>query len=403
MSDPLEIRVSGPLGGYASAFAQELRGRGYTRLTVAGHLRLMAHLSRWLSGEGLDAAALTPERIEAFCAVRRAAGYRRLRTARAVTPLWEFLRRQGACATPPTPAPADAPQRLLERYRAYLVDERGLKPKVVSAWLQAALLFLTEHPLLASDGRSTVGAGQIAAFCARELPRRGPATARNLACALRSFLRFAHLNGLVDVPLVQAVPAVANRQHSGLPDPVTPTQLERLVAGCDRRTRAGRRDVAVLLLLARLGLRAGEVAALGLDDIDWHAGELLVRGKGGRDERMPLPADVGAAVAGYLQHGRPRAVGTRAVFVRAIAPTVALTPTGITWIVYAACDRAGLPRAGAHRLRHCAATGMLRAGASLVEVGQALRHTQVGTTSIYAKVDHVRLRPLAPPWPGSIR
>jgi site-specific recombinase XerD len=153
-----------------------------------------------------------------------------------------------------------------------------------------------------------------------------------------------------------------------------------------------------MLLLARLGLRAGEVALLSLDDIDWANGELVVHGKGGRDERLPLPHDVGVAVAGYVRRGRPRAE-TRAVFLRAIAPAVGLTPGGVTSVVYTASDRAGVPRVGAHRLRHGCATEMLAAGASLGEIGQILRHAAVSTTAIYAKVDFVALRPLAQPWP----
>jgi integrase/recombinase XerD len=399
MSSRSEVKVAGPLAAYAPGFARELRSRGYTDLSVAGHLRLMAHVSRWLAGQGLDAAAVTPERIEAFSAARRAAGYRRLRTVRAVGPLRDFLQMQGACAPPPSRGPVDSEGRLLERYREYLVGERGLVERVVSMWLQAAALFLADYPGPARGGPA-VGAAEVAAFCARELPRRSGSSARNLAAALRSFLRFLHVQGLLAAPLAQAVPPVAGRRGAGLPRGVPAATLGRLLASCDRRTGVGRRDHAVLLLLARLGLRAGEVARLCLDDIDWRTGELVAHGKGGRDERLPLPCDVGAAVAGYLRRGRPRA-DTRAVFLRAIAPAVGLTPTGITWVVYAACDRAAVPRVGAHRLRHTAATEMLRAGASLIEVGQVLRHAVVGTTAIYAKVDFAALRPLAPSWPGS--
>jgi integrase/recombinase XerD len=154
-----------------------------------------------------------------------------------------------------------------------------------------------------------------------------------------------------------------------------------------------------LLLLARLGLRAGEVAGLSLDDIDWRAGEVVVHGKAGRDDRLPLPDDVGAAIVGYLQRGRPK-TAVRAVFVRAIAPIVALSPPGITWVVYSACERAGLPKVGAHRLRHTLACDVLRSGGSLVEAGEVLRHDLVGTTAIYAKVDFTALAPLALPWPA---
>jgi site-specific recombinase XerD len=403
MSIRSEVRISGPLAAYGAGFARELRSRGYTDLSVGGQLRLMAHLSRWLAGQDLGPAALTPGRIDEFCVARRAAGYRGLRTVRAVAPLRDFLQTEGVYTPPPPRGPVDDRDRLLERYRGYLVDERGLVNDVVASYLQVAALFVAEYPG-SSRGGPAVGSAEVAAFGARELPRRtGSSSAGSFASALRSFLRFLHVQGLVAAPLAQAVPPVADRKGAGLPRSVAPAVLARLLASCDRRSPLGRRDYAILLLLARLGLRAGEVARLWLDDIDWRAGDLLVRGKGARNERLPLPGDVGAAIAGYLQEGRPRA-GTRAVFLRVIAPAVALTPRGVTWVVYAACDRAGVvPRVGAHRLRHTAATQMLRAGGSLIEVGQVLRHAVVGTTAIYAKVDFAALRPLAPCWPGSTR
>ena len=335
---------------------------------------------------------------EAFCAARRREGYRGLRTACALQPLEEFLQRQGVLLRSPAGKPASEEERLLARYRDYLVHERGLVDRVVVARVQAAGLFLAAHPGLLR-GRPAVDAGQVSAFCARELPGRGRSAAKNLAAALRSFLRFLHVEGLVEAPLAQAVPAVAARKGTGLPRGISRVTLTRLLASCDRRTRGGPRDYAILLLLARLGLRSGEVARLALEDFDWRAGNVLVHGKGGRDEWLPLPADVGAAVAGYLRRGRPRSE-SRAVFLRAIAPAVGLTPHAMSWVVYAACDRAGLPRIGAHRLRHTAATEMLRAGASLTEVGQVLRHGAVGTTAIYAKVDYVALRSLDVSWPG---
>lgn len=395
MAGRSKVRVVGPLAPYASGFDRELRGRGYTRLSADQQLRLMAHVSRWLAGEGLEAAALTAERVETFCAARRGEGYRGLRTTKALAPLREFLQQQGALPQLAARAPAGEDERLLAHYRDYLVDERGMVARGVAKWVQAAGLFLAEYPGLLGEGPA-LDAGHVSAFCARELPVRGRSAARNLAAALRSFL---YVEGVVGAPLAQAVPAVATRKGAGLPRGVPLATLARLLASCDRRTRLGRRDYAILLLLARLGLRAGEVAGLSLDDFDWRAGELVVRGKGGRVDRLPVPADVGAAVAGYLHRGRPRSE-SRAVFLRVIAPAVGLTPTAVSWVVYSACDRAGLSRIGAHRLRHTAATEMLRAGASLTEVGQVLRHATVGTTAVYAKVDYIALRPLAPAWPG---
>jgi site-specific recombinase XerD len=399
MSKRSVVRVAGPLAPYATGWANELKSRGYTALSVEGHLRLMAHASRWLAAGGLEAGAFTLERTEEFSADRKAAGYSSLHTVRAVEPLREYLEAQGVLLPPPAHEPGNADERLLDRYRSYLVCERSLVEQVVAKWMHSAAQFLADHPGLA-DGAIEVGMAEVSAFCVRELASQNGSSARNSAAALRSFLRFLHVEGVIAAPLAQAVPAVANRKGAGLPRGVPPTTISQLLVSCDRRTRLGRRDYAILLLLTRLGLRAGEVARMALEDIDWRNGELVVHGKGNRDQRLPLPVDVGAAVAGYLQKGRQRC-DTRKVFLRAIAPTIGLSPGGITWVVYSACERACVPKFGAHRLRHSAATEMLRAGASLVEVGQILRHANVGTTAIYAKVDFGSLRPLAPFWPGS--
>jgi integrase len=222
-----------------------------------------------------------------------------------------------------------------------------------------------------------------------------------LVTALRSLLGFLHVEGLIARPLAQLVPSVAFWRLQGLPRGLDPEQVDRLLASCDTSTVAGRRDLAILLLLVRLGMRRGEVAPLRLDDIDWRAGELLVRGKGPRVERLPLPTDVGQAVAAYLRDGRPvGAADCRAVFMRLKAPRRAMTPAGITWVVVAAGRRAGLGDLSPHRLRHTAASELLRRGAPLCEIGQLLRHRTELTTTIYAKVDRDRLRGLALPWPG---
>ncbi|HTW97827.1 MAG TPA: tyrosine-type recombinase/integrase, partial [Acidimicrobiales bacterium] len=291
-----------------------------------------------------------------------------------------------------------ADEQLLCRYERHLVWDRGLVSQVVARYVETAALFLAAHPGLAA-GSTVIGPAQVVAFCSRELPRRSPSVASGLASALRSFLRYLHLNGVLEAPLAQTVPAVARRPRTSLPRGLAPSAIIALLASCDRRSSRGRRDYAILLLLSRLGLRAGEVARLSLDDIDWRAGELTVHGKGGREDRLPLPDDVGAALAGYLRRGRPR-TENRTVFLRAIAPLVALSPVGITWVVYSACERAGLAKAGAHRLRHSFACEVLRTGGSLIELGQALRHSLVATSAIYGKVDYAALAPLAQPWPG---
>jgi integrase/recombinase XerD len=396
MSSWTKVKVAGVLAPYASGFGRELRSCGYTDVSTAEQLRLMAHLSRWMAREGLD--ALSCEQIAAYCEARKADGYVARLTPASLGRLQAFLRARGVLSAPlAAGAPASPEEQLLGRYKAHLVDERGLVPAVVSQYLKAAALFLAAYPG-AAGGQPGPDAAAVSAFCARELPRRSRAGAAELASALRSFLRFLHVEGLVGTPVAQAVPAVANRRGCGLPRALPPATVAKLLASCDRRTRLGRRDYAMLMLLARLGLRAGEVASMSLDDLGWRAGELIVHGKAGRDDRLPLPCDVGAALAAWLR-SRPR-VATRAVFLRATAPTGAITSAGVTWAVYNACDRSGVPRAGAHRLRHSLATQMLGAGSSLAEVGQVLRHARVATTAIYAKVDHRALDALVLPWPG---
>lgn len=202
---------------------------------------------------------------------------------------------------------------------------------------------------------------------------------------------------MIGAPLQWAVLGVADLRDRSLPRGLEPAAVKRLLASCDRRTLVGRRDYAVLLLLSRLGLRAGEVAALTLEGLDWSSGELLVAGKGGRYDRLPLAVDVGEAIVSYLRR-RPR-IEDRALFLRVLAPAGAVSSSGVSGIVRSACKRAGVPSVGSHALRRTAATEMLRRGASLPEIREVLRHRDKKTTAIYAKVDRRTLRPLARPWP----
>lgn len=313
------VRVVGPLAPHAQRFADWLLDRGFTELSVAEQVRLLGHLSRWMIDEQLDAVSLGTEKVDAYCRARRAEGYTARLAPSSLGRVLEFLRDEGVLPVAPTPRPpAGADQLLLDRYEDYLVSERGLAIRVVSMYLKTAALFVADYPGLTA-GASVIGAREVTMFCARELPTRGASVAANLAAGLRSFLRFLHVEGVVGAPLGQAVPPVANRKGAGLPRGLAAGTVARMLASCDRRSGLGRRDFAILLLLARLGLRAGEVAGLSLDDFDWRAGELEVRGKGGRHDRLPLPDDVGTAIVAYLQQGRPK-TGSRTVFLRAIGP-----------------------------------------------------------------------------------
>jgi integrase/recombinase XerD len=243
-------------------------------------------------------------------------------------------------------------------------------------------------------------AGKVTAFMVEHSRDRNGWSAKAMVTSLRAFLRFAHATGRTAVPLAGAVPAVASWRLSGLPRGLSQAEIGRLLAGCEREAVAGLRDYAVLSLLARLGLRGAEAAGLQLDDIDRRAGEIAVTGKGSRTERLPLPAPAGEALAAWLTDGRPRCE-SRAVFVTVRRPHRQLTPEAVRAVMGRACDRAGLERRGSHRFRHALATEMLRAGASLPEVGQVLRHRSLLSTALYAKVDQDALRPLARPWPGA--
>jgi integrase/recombinase XerD len=396
--------MEGPLGPWAAGLAGRLEALGYAPSAAASQMRLAGRLSRFLQQRGLAAGQLSAEVAEEFFAdlhARRGSGWP---VPGSLGWLVEYLRQAGVAPVPVPAAPRSAEEVLVSRYRRYLVDERGLVRHTVAARERTALLFLAGH-----SGRrlEDLDAGDVSRFVTRQCRSLTGCSAGRLVSGLRSFLRYALAEGLITAPLASAVPSVARWSGAGLPRGLTSEQVAALLASCDRRRAAGRRvtgrrDYAILVLLARLGLRAAEIAALRLDDIDWRAGEIVVRGKGRTRERLPLPCDVGEAIAAYLRHDRPQRP-EREVFLRACAPLRGLSPTGVSEVVRVASERAGLGSFGAHRLRHTAGTQMLRAGASLPEVAQVLRHRSVATTAIYAKVDHLALRELAMPWPGAVR
>jgi site-specific recombinase XerD len=347
---------------------------------------------------GLAPGELTGQRVQEFLAARRASGYTRWLSERGLAPLLGFLRGLGAVPEPERPVAVAAVDVLLASYGGYLAAERGLAASTVRYYLDEARGFLAGR-----EGRlAGLTGAEVSGFVAAQCRRRSTGSAKILVTALRSLLRFLVLEGLVTPGLQGAVPPVAGWRGGGLPKALPEGQVAALLASCDRDTATGRRDFAVLVLLSRMGLRACEAAALELDDIDWRAGIVTVRGKGRRDEQLPLPSDAGEALAGYLRGGRPAGSPSRRVFLASRAPGGGLSADAVKAIVRYACGRAGIAPAGAHRLRHSAATGMLRAGAPLAEIGQVLRHRSVSTTAIYAKVDHGALSQLAMPWPGGL-
>jgi integrase/recombinase XerD len=396
--DPCRVRVSGPLAGYATGFREALLGRGYPGERAARHLQLLAQLSRWLDYQGLDERDLDEQRVVEFLGARRADGYYDTPSPRWVLELLGLV--PGLRVARIEPAPPTPIESLVAQFASYLATERGLAPGTVRGYRDAAELFLSRRAMLDDELRlSAVNAESVTSFVVEESRRRSAGAAQVTVTALRSLLRFLFLEGHIEESLAQVVPAVS-ASKGFLPRGLTEETVRKLLATCDPSTAIGLRDLAVLTLLTRLGLRGGEVAGLELDDIDWRHGEVVIRGKGSRRDRLPLAVDVGQALAAYLHDGRPR-VESRAAFLRVKAPIMAMGASNVTVIVRRACEEAGVPLAGAHRLRHSTATAMLRAGAPLAEIGQLLRQTHAATTAVYAKVDRIALRPLARPWPGA--
>jgi site-specific recombinase XerD len=396
--DPSHVRFTGPLTRFAAGLVDELALRGYTDTSATAQVQFVAHLSRWLEFHGMGLGDLTGPVIERFLAVRRA-DYSSHYSLEALEPVLSYLRRQGLVPTVVVPAPSSPVEVLMACYEEYLTGERGLSVPVARAYSHWVTPFVEDR----TDAEGEVGfadmtAGDVVRFLTMQLPTMTRKTAQMTACALRSFLRFLHDQQMVEVALADAVPAVAHRRLSGLPQPLTPTQVAALLDACDRSNAVGRRDFAVITMLHRLGLRCAELTGLRLEDVDWQAGTLRIRGKGNRIDLLPLPVDVGRAIVEYLRDGRPQA-RARAVFVKARAPHTALERSGVSCIVARAAQRAGLGTVHAHRLRHTAASRTLNAGASLEQVAHLLRHASPATTAIYAKTDQVRLSTVARPWP----
>jgi len=392
-----------PLGAHLDSVARSLVALGYASSTVRTYLSCLGDFSGWIERSDVAVCDLDDRIVDTFVDERRRQG-RLLRSHRAaIRRLVEHLRDQGIVRAP-TPERASEPlpaARLVSQYEEYLRAERGLAGATVVGYRPYVRCFVEERfgkqPLRLRE----LGPADVSSFIVRYAHSMSPGRARLMVTALRSFLRFLFQRGQIEANLAEAVPAVADWRLSTIPKYLSMEEIEGLLDACDQSTSTGRRNYAILVLLARLGLRAGEVVALELDDIDWRAGEIVVRGKGLLHERLPLLQEVGEAVAAYLRRDRPP-VSTRRVFVRMRAPLRGFAgPSTVSTLVQRALERAGLnpPMKGAHLLRHSLATGMLRGGASMAEIGEVLRHRNPNTTEIYAKVDVAGLSSLAQPWP----
>jgi len=396
--------AEGPLVPHVAVFAEQLRLQGYSKRSIGEANGLVADFSEWLKQRKIAKEEISLKRTELY--LRYRALHRRPRKSDVATMrrLLKLLRDEGVIKRPPTRIEPTPMQRLLDEYAFYLRQERALAPATVVNYLPIVRGFLMQrfgkgHPQL-----SVIRAADVVRYVQHQVARLSPHTAKYVTKALRSFLQYARYRGDITLDLAAAVPTVANWSMAAIPRAIAPEHVRAVLAHCNRASAVGCRDYAILLLLARLGLRAGEIAFLELDDIDWEAATLNVRGKGGHVSRLPLPLEVGEAIAAYLRTGRPVS-SSRRVFLRAVAPIRGFArQVTVLSVVRQAMARAGIdpPRKGAHQFRHALACEMLRQGASLPEIGQILGHRSPQTTAIYAKVDLASLHTLALRWPGGV-
>lgn len=398
----LERMREGLLGAYIDAFAQRSIDQGYARSSVRYALQLVADLDRWLKRHRILVTQVTTERIACYLTDRSGRGRFRPGDTAILRRLLNLLIEQRIVEEEP-PAEPTARERLATEFQRYLEQERRLAPPTVRLYLEFARQFLAQTAREGEAPLANLQAADVVGFVQREAVRLHHAKrAKLMTTAVRSLLQYARYRGLIEGDLRASVPTVANWSMASLPYALSSEELQRLLSACERETAVGQRNWAILQLLARLGLRAGEVVKLTLEDLDWAAGELSIQCAGSSANRLPLPPEVGAALADYLRHVRP-ACASRRVFIRMRAPCRGfLGAAAVSTVVRRALARAGLDPAhsGAHLLRHTVATQMLRRGASLPEIGELLRHRSPQTTMIYAKVDLDLLRPLALPWPG---
>lgn len=409
LSEDLKISArseESPLAPYMGAYAAQLLSEGYARQSICVKIRLVGAFSRWLNHKCIAANKVIDQNTVDFLRYRKRCGHRLGRGDPAtLIRLLKLLRDQGVIAQPPVRLATTPSERLVEEYDAYLQRERVLSLATRINYRPFIQKFLTVRFGKGSVVLSRLCATDIIGFVRCHAGQLNGKRVQLMTTALRSFLRFARHRGDITLDLAACVPAVASWSLSTLPRALSPTHVKQVLKHCHRQTAVGRRDYAILLLLARLGLRSGEVAGLNLEDIDWKNGLFSVLGKGGRSSELPLPADVGKAITAYLKNGRPRLSSSRRVFLRARAPAVGFKSMAVCDVVKRALARAGIdsPRKGAHQFRHALATDMLKRGASLSEIGDLLRHQSPETTTIYAKVDLISLRALAMPWPGGAR
>ena len=395
------LRV-GPLASHLDAYLKRIEHQGLAPSSVPMQMYAIARFSRWLQSRQLDFHQVDEAAVDRF--LRRDPNMAHGGEAAPLRRFLAMLREMGLTAAK-VPEPRNGQQRFIDEYRCYLLQERGLAKTSLLNYVPVAEQFLSDCFGQSGMNLPELTATNVAEFLRARARKLSPGRAKLLVTALRSFLRYLRHQGEISINLSECVPPVAAWSFSAVPKFLPAGTVQRVLDQCERDTPDGKRNYAVLLLLARLGLRACEIVALSLDDIDWDNGRITIRCKGGRWAQLPLPADAGEAIAIYLRTGRPRCV-CRHVFLRHRAPLRGFGDSiTVSTIVRRALIRAGIDsaRKGAHLFRHTLATDLLREGASLDEIGQLLRHRSPNTTAVYAKVDLTALRTLALPWPGGER
>jgi site-specific recombinase XerD len=400
----IERLRQGPLSVHLDAYAAAIAPQGYARHSIRIQLVVIADLSRWLQHKHISLQDLDGKVVDRFLRHHRQNGVRR-GDAGILSRFLAWLGQTGAVQQHREPPVKGPRQSVAHQFRHYLLQERGLSTATLQNYVPFIDQFLSERFRNKTLNLSMLRAADVTGFVQRHAHRFSPGRAKLLVTALRSFFRYLRHRGEISLDLAACVPTVPNWSRSTLPKFLPPGTVQRVLSRCNRQAPLGRRNYAILLLLARLGLRAGEVVALNLEDIDWEASQMTVHGKGGRSSQMPLPTDVGEAIAAYLRNGRPRC-SSRRVFIRAKAQLGGFASSvAICVIVMRALQRAGVEsaRKGAHLFRHTLACDLLRQGCSLDEISELLRHQSPNTTAIYAKVDLAALHSLALPWPGGSR
>lgn len=404
--NPRRQALTGSFSASVQMFVEQMQAQGYAAASVKISIRLVKDFTVWLGQRRIDGQSLSAKHVTDYLNDRWL--HRRRRRGDAFT-LHTFVRLVlpdvGEISSDQEDTIATV-LRVQRNFEQYLLRERGLATASIRLYGDAVGRFLKSAFGDAEVRLDQLTATDVVRFVQADAARlHHPKRAQVMTTALRSFLQYGRYRGDIVVDLHACVPTVANWSMVGIPKTISTSQVQSLLAGCDRQSVAGRRDYAMLLLISRLGLRAGELVDLMLDDLDWNEGAISIRGPAQRVDRLPLPSDVGAALVDYLRHGRP-SCSVRNVFIQIHAPRRALLgPSAVSCIVRRALLRAGInsPTKGAHLLRHSLATQMLGGGASLAEIAEILRHRNPQTTTIYAKVDLVSLHTLALPWPGGVQ